>query len=154
MEFFLPSLLLMIVAFFVSTYFLPKSSPIVLGVLSLLLLAFTVYNHYHFFDNEYRIMTWADTAKNSAPIILVVLVIVMMVGYLLFATGVKPGTMAMPSNTMPSANSATNPLTQAINKGLNAVGAVNSNGNGQYSQEELNAAREAGYNLSALNRGV
>jgi hypothetical protein len=154
MEFFLPSLLLMIVAFFVSTHFVPKSSPIVLGVLSLLLLAFTVYNHYSFFANEYRIMTWADTAKNSAPIILVALVIVMMVGYLLFATGVKPGSMGMPSNTLPSANSATNPLTQAINRGLNAAGAVNSDRDGQYSQEELNAAREAGYNLSALNRGV
>ena len=154
MEFFLPSLLLMIVAFFVSIYFVPKSSPIVLGVLSLLLLAFTIYNHYSFFANEYRIMTWADTAKSSAPIILVALVIVMMVGYLLFATGVKPGSMGMPSNTLPSANSATNPLTQAINRGLNAAGAVNSDGDGQYSQEELNAAREAGYNLSALNRGV
>ena len=99
-------------------------------------------------------MTWADTAKSSAPIILVALVIVMMVGYLLFATGVKPGSMGMPSNTLPSANSATNPLTQAINRGLNAAGAVNSDGDGQYSQEELNAAREAGYNLSALNRGV
>lgn len=154
MEFFLPSVLLMMFAFFVSTYFVPKSSPIVLGVLSLLLLAFTVYNHYSFFANEYRIMTWADTAKNFAPTILVALVIVMMIGYLLFATGVKPGSMNMPSNTMPSANSATNPLTQAINRGLNAAGAVNSDGDGQFSEEEIAAAREAGYNVSALNRGT
>jgi hypothetical protein len=141
MEFFLPSVLLVLFAFFVSTQFLPKFSMIILGSLSLLLLAFTVYNHYSFFKNEYRIMTWADTAKNFAPTLLVSLVIVMMIGYLLFSAGIKPTNIDMPFNAGPSMNRGRN---------ANIPVAPPPPADGPEPMQYNNS----GYNESALNRGV
>lgn len=153
MEFFLPSVFVMMLAFFVSGYFFVRgSSPITLGIMTLLLILFTAYNHYSFFANEYRIMTWADTAKQNAPTILVALVIVMMIGYLLFASGIKSSGLNMPPNHLPSEQSATNSLTGMINRGLVATGSATHNSPPQY--EELQRARNQGANISALNRAL
>lgn len=154
MEFFLPSVFLIMLAFFVSMYLIPKSSIIILGGLSLLLLVFAVYNHYSFFANEYRIMTWADTAKKFAPTLLVTLVIIMMIGYLLFATGIKSSDFKLPPTMMPSANSATNPVTTAINNGLSATGMTNS-ASDTLTAENIQKAKNAGLiDQSALNMRV
>ena len=153
MEFFLPSVFAMMLAFFVSSYFFVRgSSLITLGILALLLIIFTAYNHYSLFANEYRIMTWADTAKQNAPTILVALVIVMMIGYLLFASGIKSSSLNMPPNRLPSEQSATNSLTGMINRGLVATGSATRNSPPEY--EELQRARNQGANISALNRAL
>lgn len=153
MEFFLPSVLVIMLAFFVSGYFfLSRYSPIVLGVMALLLLLFTIYNHYSFFATEYRIMTWADTAKQFAPTLLVALVIVMTIGYMLFASGIK--SIGMPSNNLPPGSTATNSLTGMINSGLVAAGAPSNSHDDPPTQEEIQMMRNQGMNVSAFNRGT
>jgi hypothetical protein len=154
MEFFLPSIFAMMLAFFVSRHFFTRgTSLITLGILALLLLLFTVYNHYSFFATEYRIMTWADTAKQFAPTLLVSLVIVFMIGYLLFAAGIKPGGLSMPSSVLPPGSTATNALTRGINDGLVAAGAATNSNDDPPSEEEIQMMRNQGMNVSAFNRG-
>ena len=76
MEFFLPSLLLMLIAFLVSVYIVPSFTPAVIAVVAIILLVLGVYNHYVTFSSEYNVMQWADTGRQIAPTLITGLVIV------------------------------------------------------------------------------
>jgi hypothetical protein len=131
MEFFLPSLLLMLVAFFVSTYVIPRFTPAVIAVCAIILLFLGLYNHYMTFPDEYNVMQWATTGQQIAPTLLTGLVIVLMGGYIIYMFTTKGGMPSLPSmsSTAPPPNTATNPLTQAIGTGLANMGATNVNRN-------------------------
>lgn len=126
MEFFLPSILLIIFAAVLVFAVLPKFTPLLLAVVALLCLVLAVYNHYSLFKNEYKIMTWADTATQFSPYLLSGLVIVLLVGYLLYLTGSgKRVTLPMPSANIPPPETATNFVTEAIGNGLVSTGVAN-----------------------------
>jgi len=126
MEIFLPSLLVILLAYLVSTMLIPKLSPIILMVSMIALIGFSVYNHYTMFSNEYRVMTWLDMVTSFAPSFMVVLVIILMLGYLIysFTTGTL-GALPMPSTNIPPPDTATNTVTEAIGNGLVNMGAAN-----------------------------
>jgi hypothetical protein len=141
MEIFLPSLLLILLAYLVSTMLIPRLSPVVLMGGIIFLLGFSIYNHYSLFSNEYSVMTWLDMAKSFAPSLMVTLVIVLMLGYLIYAyTTGSLGSLPMLSTNIPPPDTATNSVTEAIGNGLVNVGAANVknvNGRNNISQTAL-----------------
>ena len=131
MEFFLPSLLVMLVALLLSTYVIPRFTPAVIAVVAIVFLCFGLYNHYTTFPAEYNVMQWATTGQQIAPTLITGLVIVLMGGYIIYMFTTKGGMPSLPSmsNAAPPPNTATNPLTQAIGTGLANIGATNVNRN-------------------------
>jgi hypothetical protein len=67
MEFFLPSLIILVLAGIVSFVIIPKTSPLVILILSLCLLMFGMYHHYKLFASEYRLSTWQEQFKFYGP---------------------------------------------------------------------------------------
>ena len=131
MDFFLPSLLLMLIAFVVSLYVTPTFTPAVIAVVSIVLLVLGVYNHYVSFSSEYNIMQWADSGRRIAPTLITGLVILLMGGYIIYMFTSKGGMPSLPSfsASSPPPSTATNPLTQGIGNALNAAGATTINRN-------------------------
>jgi len=99
MEFFLPSILFLLVAAAIVFFVIPRFGPLVLAVVSLVLLGIGIYNHYSMFQNEYRLSTWQLGAVAYAPYILIGAVILMIILYL---------TYLLPSGSSVSSNNATN----------------------------------------------
>ena len=146
MEFFLPSLLLMLIAFVISVYVTPSFTPAVIAVVAITLLVLGVYNHYITFSSEYNIMQWADAGRQITPTLLTGLVIVLMGGYIIYMFTTKGGMPSLPSfsASSPDPNTATNPLTQGIGRALNNAGAttINRNYSNVPQENQLNTARQ------------
>ena len=142
MEFFLPSLLLMLIAFLVSVYIVPTFTPAVIAVVAIILLILGVYNHYVTFSSEYNVMQWADTGRQIAPTLITGLVIVLMGGYIIYMFSSKGGMPSLPSFSAvsPPPSTATNPLTEGIGNALNAAGATTINRN-YVPENNMNTAR-------------
>jgi hypothetical protein len=132
MEFFLPTVFLMLVAFLFTVTVIPKMSHIVILVAAAIFITITVYNHYSLFADEYKVMSWIDTAKQFAPTLLILLVIALTGGYLLYisTTGKGSSNLPMPPASIPPPETATNYMTQAIGQGLVAAGATSVNRSG------------------------
>lgn len=146
MEIFLPSLFVVLIAYLVSTMLIPKMSPVVLMGGIIFLLSFSIYNHYTLFSNEYRVMTWLDMAKSFAPSLMIVFVIVLMLGYIIYAyTTGSLGSLPTPSTNIPPPDTATNSVTEAIGNGLVNMGAAN--------VRNMNAPRN-NISQTALSQGV
>jgi predicted PurR-regulated permease PerM len=90
MELFLPSLFVILLAILVILYVIPKQSGFVLGIIAAGLLAVTIYQHVSLFKMDYQRMTWVDTVKQQAPLIMVTAVVVVLIGYVLLLTGKGP----------------------------------------------------------------
>ena len=90
MELFLPSLFVILLAILVILYIIPRQSGFVLGIIAAGLLAMTIYQHVSLFKMDYQRMTWVDTVKQQAPLIMVISVIVVLIGYVLLLTGKGP----------------------------------------------------------------
>ena len=99
--------------------------------MAIVLLVFSVYNHYATFSREYNVMQWASSARDLAPTLLTGLVIVLVGGYIIymFSSGNKTPGLSMPPANIPPPQTATNPLTRGIGNGLLAMGATNINTN-------------------------
>jgi hypothetical protein len=83
MEFYLPSLLILVISGIIIFMVLPKFAPAVLLTLSLVLLIGGMYHHYNLFKDEYRNATWYDTLKAYAPGIMYGVLIIFLLGYVL-----------------------------------------------------------------------
>lgn len=126
MEFFLPSVLLLLVAAAVVFFVLPKFGPATLALVSAILLIMGLYQHSAQFGNEYRFSTWQLGLVSFAPYILVAGLLVMIAIYLLYllptATKSVAETVSLPTvANMPPANTSTNVITTAINNAINSA---------------------------------
>jgi len=122
MEFFLPSLLIVLLAAVVGAFFIPQLSSLIMIILCTLLLIWAFANHYTIFAYEYRNMNWINTAVNAGPYLMLTLVILLSLGYiiLLFTSG--KGEMAGPSMRIPPPETATNYVTRGIGNSLISSG--------------------------------
>ena len=143
MEFFLPSLVLMLSAFFISYFVVPSFTPVIIAIMAMVCLVFAVYNHYTTFPEEYNIMQWADAGKQIAPTLLTGLIIVLMGGYIIYLStmGQLPS-LSMPPSWIPSPSTATNPMTRAIGEGLIHSNAVNVRSAGSLNSRYRNQAED------------
>lgn len=130
MEFYIPSLLLIILAGVIAAFFIPQLSPLILIILCTLLLTWAFANHYMIFLNEYRNMNWINSAKMVGPYIMIIIVILLSIGYitLLFTSG-KSQNVGPSSMNIPPPETATNYLTRGIGNSLvsSGMGQVSSN---------------------------
>lgn len=137
MEFFLPSILVLLVAAAIVFFVIPRFGPLVLAVVSLVLLGIGIYNHYSMFQNEYRLSTWQLGAVAYAPYLLIGAVIVMIILYLTYL--LPSGSAASGNNTsanasanananvkantinLPPPETATNVITEGANNAIRAA---------------------------------
>jgi hypothetical protein len=145
MELFIPGLATLLIVGLIVFLVLPRLGAPVLAALSIVLLAYGIYNHIQLFSAEYRYSTWQDQLKFYAPFVLIgglILVILMYIGFL-FGT---EGPSALPASSVPVANATevvnsantavsnavntvTNTVSNAVNAVTNAVGLTNSRNN-------------------------
>jgi phage-related protein len=93
-------------------------------MMAVVLILLGTYHHFKIFWDEYRQSTWQESLKIFAPGIILAMIFV----YLFFAIasfymGGK-SSASPPPMELPSAETATNPLTAAINTSLGAVNSV------------------------------
>lgn len=120
MEFFLPSILFLLVACGIVFFVIPRFGPLVLAGISLVLLILGIYNHYSLFQTEYRLSTWQSGMIGYAPFIMIGGLVLAIILYLLYLvpSGGANSLVSSPSgnNTLnlPPPGTATNRLTEGI----------------------------------------
>lgn len=124
MEFFLPGLAALLIAALIVFLVLPRLGAPILAVLSILLLAYGVYNHIQLFSSEYAYSTWQDRLKFYAPFVMIGGLILAILFYMTYLVG-SQGTSALPATNIPVNNAqvveAVNTVTENVNKAVNAV---------------------------------
>ena len=128
MEFFLPSILFLLISAAIVFFVIPRFGPLVLAVVSLVLLTIGMYNHYTLFQNEYKASTWQLGLVAFAPYIMIGVVIVMIILYLtyLLPSGATSSTPNVKANTinLPPPETATNVITEGVNNAIRAAAPV------------------------------
>lgn len=141
MELFIPGIATLLIVALIVFLVLPRLGAPVLAALSIMLLAYGVYNHIQLFSSEYRYSTWQDQFKFYAPFVLIgglILAVLMYIGFL-FGT---EGPSALPASSVPianatevvnsannAANTIANTVSNAVNTVTNAIGLTNNKGN-------------------------
>jgi hypothetical protein len=122
MEFFIPGILIFLVAIGITFTLVPKATPFVAAILSIVFLTFGVYEHYKMFSAEYRLSTWQNSLKIYAPAIMIAAIILFIL-YAIFAFFTKGSVPVptIPNISIPSPNTITANLIDKINNGTNIV---------------------------------
>jgi hypothetical protein len=140
MELFLPSLFVIVIAALLAFVIIPRMGSLILAIASLIALLAAGVHHYNLFYSEYQLSTWQNGIGANAPFFILGLALLFIIGSVFFMFTGGSVTNALqniaPLETiqnavqnsmanMPSANTATNPITEMINTGLkNVVGNV------------------------------
>lgn len=106
---------------------------VILSVVCALILVGVLFHHYTMFSSEYRLSTWQNGLAAYAPLVIIgfSILIIIAVAVSLFTGNSITNTIQSPIETlqsgiaasmdaMPSAASATNPVTSAVNGVLNS----------------------------------
>lgn len=127
MELFFPSVIVLLLAAAVVFFLLPKFGPATLAIVSVILLAIGLYQHYKTFGTEYRFSTWQ--LVSFSPYFLVGGLLIVLAIFFLYTIPVGGNAAAEPAvelptiANLPSPNTSTNGVTEAINRSL--TGAAN-----------------------------
>lgn len=122
MEFFIPGLLIFLVAIILTFLIVPRATPIIAAILSILFLSFGVYEHHRLFSSEYRLSTWNEYLKIYAPAIMIGTIILFIIYSILafFTKGAVP-VPAIPNVTTPAENTFTSQIVNSLNKVANTL---------------------------------
>lgn len=128
MELFLPGVIVLLLAAFFVFLIIPRFGSTILVGASVFALCIAIYNHISMFGAEYRLSTWQMGLAASAPWLVVFLAFLFVMGAL---RNIFSGSSNSPSiadqisnsvstsvSNMPSAKSATNPLTSLVNTAI------------------------------------
>lgn len=128
MEIFLPGLLVLLISALFVFMVLPRMGTIVLAVICAVTLVGVLIHHYSMFASEYRLSTWQNGLADYAPLIMLAFAILIVIAVALSLFSGKSVTeiiqapietiqsgIAASIQAMPSASSATNPVTSAVN---------------------------------------
>jgi len=125
MELFLPSILVALVAIIFIIVIVPRFSPLIIAIIAGILLYVGMSQHLQMFWNEYEQSTWQKSLTLFAPGIMIAAIILFVIyGILAFFSGGSVPIPSLPAMELPSANTATNPITAALNTAMNTVGNV------------------------------
>ena len=125
MEFFLPSLIILILSGIVSFVIIPKISPIIILILSFALLAFGMYHHYKLFADEYRLSTWQEQIRFYAPGVAIGSLVLFILIFVLSLF--KHAEVPVPNIPSISPVTTTNTFTAPVASALNTVTAAANN---------------------------
>jgi hypothetical protein len=131
MELFLPGLLVLLISSIFVFMVLPRMGNVVLAVACALTLVAVLLHHYNMFASEYRLSTWQNGLSAYAPVIILGFAILIVIGVAVSLFTGKSVTETIQSpietiqsgitaslNAMPSAGTATNPVTSAVNTAI------------------------------------
>jgi len=131
MELFLPGIIVILLSAFFVFLVVPRVGSTILAVTSIIALMLVAYNHLSMFSTEYKLSTWQLGAASSGPWIVIFLAFLFIIAavqwiYSSPANSTAPiesigNSISSSLTTMPSANSATNPLTAAVNNGIKSL---------------------------------
>ena len=121
MEFFLPSVFILIFAAIVSFMLIPKLSPTVVLIIATLLLGFAVYHHIDQFKPEYKLSTWQLGLIRYGPFIVLGFMLLFILFYIF--TKFRGGEVPVPdiAASLPSPTGAMNSITETVTNATNAV---------------------------------
>ena len=122
MEFFIPGVLLFLVAIVIVMVVLPKAGPLITAILAIVFLLYGINDHYAMFASEYRLSTWQDSIKVYAPAIMIIATIIYVIYAILafFTTGNVP-VPTVPDILVPSPNSTTGSIMSSIGNVTNSI---------------------------------
>ena len=122
MEFFIPGMLLFLLFLGLAFYFIPKATPMIAAILSIVFLIYGVRDHAQRFSSEYRLSTWQDGLKIYAPAIMLLVIIVFVIYSILafFTSGSVP-VPPLPNVEVPTMNDITTNITNTINTAANNI---------------------------------
>jgi predicted PurR-regulated permease PerM len=128
MELFIPGLSLFFLTIVVTFLIVPRFTPLIIAVLSIIVLVVAIWQHYSMFQDEYRLSTWQESLKVYAPAIMIIAIILFIIYTILslFTKGAVP-IPSVPNISMPSADSTTNQVVESLNKVATSLGNVSSN---------------------------
>lgn len=108
----------------------PRFTPLIAAVLSIVFLVLGVRQHYLMFASEYRLSTWQDSFKIYAPAIMIGAMILFIIYTILalFTTGSVP-VPAMPAITAPTPNTVTDNVLGSLNTVADSLSTANENVN-------------------------
>jgi hypothetical protein len=122
MEFFIPGLMLFLVASILTFIIAPRATPIVAAILSIGFLTLGVREHYKMFASEYRLSTWQDGLKIYAPAIMIGALLLFII-YSILAFFTKGGVPVpqIPNINQPNENTVTNSIVESVNNVVNSL---------------------------------
>ena len=151
MEFFIPSLFIMLLALMILALLIVLVPHRVLLGVALLFILIALYAHYTIFKSDYRYINLFSTAlpSGTAPYVISGLVVGLLLGYILYLfSGNKLPSLPAPPSSMPSPQSATNFVTKNINQGLSSLGVPVAN---SYATPTRSPNQGQNYLASAVN---
>jgi DNA integrity scanning protein DisA with diadenylate cyclase activity len=152
MQFFIPGILLFLVAILISFLLAPRFTPLVAALLSLALLTYGVYDHYKMFAAEYRLSTWQDSLKIYAPAIMIgAITLFIIYAILAFFTKGSVPVPPLPNIVQPNMDSATNQIMNSLNKIGNVFGNTNNTNVVNKVNNQINNANKNRNNILGLN---
>jgi DNA integrity scanning protein DisA with diadenylate cyclase activity len=152
MQFFIPGILLFLVAILISFLLAPRFTPLVAALLSLALLTYGVYDHYKLFAAEYRLSTRQDSLKIYAPAIMIgAITLFIIYAILAFFTKGSVPVPPLPNISQPNMDSATNQIMNSLNKIGNVFGNTNNTNVVNKVNNQINNANKNRNNILGLN---
>jgi hypothetical protein len=119
MEFFVPGLLIFILAIGLTFVIAPRVTPLIAAVLSIVFLVYGVYSHYKMFASEYRLSTWQDSLLQYSPAVMIFGIILFIIYYIfVFFT---QGEVPVPKINVPSFTNVTETISNTINNASNSI---------------------------------
>jgi hypothetical protein len=123
MELFIPSLLAILIAAGIVMFLLPRLSPVILGVLAIVFLILSAYQHYTFFGSEYQLSTWQLPLINYGPYLMIGGLVVFLIFFIINFIGTGEASASAPLQKINEAvNRVANQLPAAANNALKAAG--------------------------------
>jgi predicted PurR-regulated permease PerM len=128
MEVFIPGLCLFLIAIAISFAIIPRFTPLMIAIVSIIVLVIAVWQHYSMFRDDYRLSTWQESFKVYAPAMMIVAMILFIIYFILsvFTNGAVP-IPSMPSLPTASPNSATSQVMSSLGSVANSIGSISSN---------------------------
>lgn len=125
MELFIPSATVILLCILLFMYVMPRFSPYILGLASIVLFGLGIWQHYATFPYEYN-KYWSTVYDNSSFILMILLIITLMVA---FRSRSSPSSGAnMPQSSIPAAIAAVPVAIAAIPEMLTGSPAKNNSG--------------------------
>ena len=122
MEFFIPGLLLFLLFIAIAFFTVPKATPMIAAILSIIFLTFGVYEHYKLFATEYRLSTWQESLKIYAPALMIASIIIFIIYFMLsIFTGASVPIPTMANVEIPTMDDITTNISNTFNNASNAI---------------------------------
>jgi len=122
MEFFIPGLLLFLLFLAIAFFVVPRATPMIAAILSIIFLTYGVYQHYTLFATEYRLSTWQESLKIYAPALMIAAIIIFIIYFMLsLFTGAAVPIPSMPNVEIPTMGDITANISNTFNNATNAI---------------------------------